>query len=351
MIAASTLKKSEVVFDESTHTYLRGSDALSGITSLIHSVLLLGVYPEANDFVKNVQIPRAGYYGTCVHKAIQTWDELGVEMSWFPEKEHPTAGTIPAQDVREDLLHYQRIKPRNAKTIVSEFTVDYGNFASQIDSVWNVETPEGDKIYLVDHKTNNLDYYPGGADGLKEYLSWQLSCYAFMFERQTGLKVSGLVGNWLRKGEGELWEIGRKPDDQVKCLLDTVALPNPNYDHADFDSQRFIYINEAMQVIAPKVEEVAATGNELAVPLEITQAISALLKAEAAAKSMKEQLRAMMEEHGITKWECPEFTATIGKESTSTSFDSAAFKKADPDTYKQFTKQTTRKGSFTLKLK
>lgn len=347
MITANDLKKSEVVFNEDTHTYLRGSDALSGITSLIHSVLLLGVYPEASDFVKNVQIPRAGYYGTCVHKAIQMWDEMGIEVTQFPGKEHPTAGMLPAQDVREDLLHYQKIRPRNAITIVSEFTVDYGMFASQIDAIWVIDG----KIYLVDHKTNNLDYYPGGAEALKEYLSWQLSCYAFMFERQTGLKVAGLIGNWLRKGVGELWMITRKPDGDVQKLLDTQVLPNPCYDPDDFDSKRFIYINEAMQVIAPKVEEVAATGNELAVPLEITQAISALLKAEAAAKSMKEQLRAMMEEHGITKWECPEFTATIGKESTSTSFDSAAFKKADPDTYKQFTKQTTRKGSFTLKLK
>lgn len=347
MISANDLKKSEVVFDEETHTYLRGSDALSGITSLIHSVLLLGVYPEASDFVKNVQIPRAGYYGTCVHKAIQMWDEMGIEVTQFPEKEHPTAGTLPAQDVSEDLLHYQFVKPRNAVTIASEFTVDYGSFASQIDAVWVID----DKIYLVDHKTNNLDYYPGGAEALKEYLSWQLSCYAFMFERQTGLQVTGLVGNWLRKGVGELWMITRKPGEDVHRLLDTQVLPNPCYDPSDFDSQRFIYINEAMQVIAPKVETVAATSSELAVPIEITQAIRALHKAEKAAKSMKEKLRELMEENGITKWECPEFTATIGKDSTTTTFDSAAFKKADPDTYKQFTKQTTRKGSFTLKLK
>ncbi|WP_434313718.1 PD-(D/E)XK nuclease family protein, partial [Enterococcus innesii] len=218
MISKADLKQSEVVFNELAHTYLRGDTELSGITGLIHAVLLLGVYPDASDYVKKVQIPKAGYYGTCVHKSIQTWDELGIEMTQFPEKEHPTAGILPAQDVSAELAYYRKVKPRKCKTIANEFTVDYGNFASQIDCVWG---DEDGNIYLVDHKTNNLDYYPGGAAGLKEYLSWQLSCYAVMFEQQTGLKVNGLFGNWLRKGAGELWRIERKPDEQVQKLLST----------------------------------------------------------------------------------------------------------------------------------
>lgn len=347
MISKADLKQSEVVFNELAHTYLRGDTELSGITGLIHSVLLLGVYPDASDYVKEVQIPKAGYYGTCVHKAIQTWDELGIEMTQFPaipfKPKHFKEDVKPAQDVSAELAYYRKVKPRTCKTIASEFTVDHGNFASQIDCVW--VTDDGD-IYLVDHKTNNLDFYPGGADGLKEYLSWQLSCYAVMFEKQTGLKVKGLFGNWLRKGAGELWRIERQPDEQVQKLLSTEI-------HKQ-DWGGFTYYNPEMQVTATKVEEVkpvATATDALAVPVDVVSAITALLRAEKAAKAMKEKLRQIMEAAGVSKWECPEFTATIGKPSETTTFDSTALKKADPETYNKFLKTTTRKGSFKITAK
>ena len=342
MITRADLKQSEVVFNEETHSYLRGYSELSGITGLIHAVLLLGVYPDASDYVKKVQIPKAGYYGTCVHKAIQAWDELGIELTQFPEKEHPTAGILPAQDVSAELAYYRNVKPRNVKTVASEFTVDYLNFASQIDCIW-CDNEGG--IYLVDHKTNNLDYYPGGADGLKEYLSWQLSCYAVMFEKQTGKKVKGLLGNWVRKGAGELWRIERKPDELVQKLLSTDIMPDGN--------GRFVYLNQEMQVYAEKVEEVKPTESDssLVVPSDVVTAIATLLKAEKAAKAMKEKLRELMEAAGVSKWECDQFTASIGKASESTTFDSKAFQADHPDLYKQYLKKTTRKGSFTQKLK
>lgn len=342
MITRADLKQSEVVFNEETHRYIRGDAELSGITGLIHAVLLLGVYPDASDYVKKVQIPKAGYYGTCVHKAIQAWDELGIELTQFPDKEHPTAGILPSQDVSAELAYYRKVKPRNVKTVASEFTVDYLNFASQIDCIW-CDNEGG--IYLVDHKTNNLDYYPGGADGLKEYLSWQLSCYAVMFEKQTGKKVKGLIGNWMRKGAGELWRIERKPDELVQKLLSTDIMPDGN--------GRFVYLNQEMQVYAEKVEEVKQTESDssLVVPSDVVTAIATLLKAEKAAKAMKEKLRELMEAAGVSKWECDQFTATIGKASESTTFDSKAFQADHPDLYKQYLKKTTRKGSFTQKLK
>lgn len=343
MIKFEDLKQSEVVFNEEAHTYLRGDEKLSGITSLIHSVLQLGVYPDANEYVRNVQIPKAGYYGSCIHKAIQMYEDIGIEMTKFPEKEHPTAGTLPAQDVSIELETYKRLKPKKLRVIASEFTVSLGMFATQIDSVL---ADEDDNIYLDDHKSNNLDYYPGGKDGLKEYLSWQLSANAVMFENQTGLKVKSLYADWIRKGDGELWKIERVPDEKVLQLLSTEILPKPH--------GGFIYINEAMQVSTPHVEEVKpveAKSEALVVPPEITTAIANLVKAEAAAKLMKEKLRELMEANGVTKWECDVFTASIGKASTATSFDAKALEAADPETYKKYLKTTTRKGSFTIKAK
>lgn len=342
MIKLEDLKQSAVVFNEEAHTYRRGDEALSGITSLIHEVLQLGVYPDANEFVRNVQIPKAGYYGTCIHKAIQIYEDLGIEQTQFPEKSHPTAGMLPAQEVSQELATYLRLKPKKVRTIACEFTVSYGNFATQIDTVW---ADDDDGIYLDDHKSNNLDYYPGGAAGLKEYLSWQLSICAVMFEAQTGLKVKGLYADWLRKDAGKLWKIDRVPDEKVLQLLSTEILPKPE--------GGFIYINEAMQVApaTPTETKPAVADTSLVVPSEITTAIANLVKAEKAAKEMKEKLRALMEAKGITKWECDEFTASIGSANVATTFDSKAFEAADPETYKKYLKTTTRKGSFTIKAK
>ena len=164
-----------------------------------------------------------------------------------------------------------------------------------------------------------------------------------MFEAQTGYKVKGLVGFWLRKGDSDRWDIVRQPDEKVLQLLETEILPKPQ--------GGFVYINEAMQVSTPHVEEVKpaeAKSEALVVPSEITTAIANLVKAEKAAKVMKEKLRELMEANGVTKWECDDFIASIGKESTATTFDSTALKKADPETYNKYLKTTTRKGSFKI---
>lgn len=343
MIKFEDLKQSAVVFNEEAHTYRRGDEALSGITSLIHSVLQLGVYPDANEYVRNVQIPKAGYYGSCIHKAIQIYEDLGVTQTQFPEKPHPTAGMLPAQEVSQELATYLRLKPKKVRTIACEFTVSMGMFATQIDAIW---ADDDDNIYLDDHKSNNLDYYPGGAAGLKEYLSWQLSICAVMFEAQTGLKVKGLYADWLRKDAGKLWKIDRVPDEKVMKLLETEILPKPG--------GGFIYINESMQVEAARVEEikpVVSNSKDLAVPVEITTAIANLVRAEKAAKDMKEQLRALMEKHGITKWECDDFVASIGSPSVATTLDTAKFKAEHADLFNKYSKTTTRKGSFKITAK
>lgn len=339
-------KESNVVFDETTHTYTRDGQQLSGITSLIHSVLRLGVYPGASDYAKDVAIPQAGYYGSCVHDAIRTYNELGVDVTTYDASVAPNGTELPSQDVSADLECYKRLIPAGMRVMASEFTVSYGSFASKIDGTWCNDKAE---VYLVDYKTNNLDSYPGGEAGLREYLSWQLSCYAVMFELQTGLKVEGLYGMHLRHGDGQLWEIERKSDEQVLKLLDTMILPNPDYDPTDIDSLRFIYINDEMQVA--DTTEVVATAEDLDVQQTFLDAFVEIMQAEQKAKELKDSLRKLMEENGVTKFECDQFTASIGKASVQERFDSKAFKEAEPELYQQYVKKSQAKGKFTVKLK
>ena len=157
----------------------------------------------------------------------------------------------------------------------------------------------------------------------------------------TGIALA-LARMWIRKGDSELWKINRREDEEVLKLLETEIVPRPD--------GGFFYINEAMQVApaTPTETKPAVADTSLVVPSEITTAIANLVRAEKAAKDMKEQLRALMEKHGITKWECDDFVASIGSPSVNTTLDTAKFKAEHADLFKKYAKTTTRKGSFKI---
>lgn len=340
------LAQSPVVFSENPHGYRLGDKRMSGITSLIHQVLQLGIYPEASEFVKNVAIPRAGEYGTAVHHAIEAYDNLGIKVTAHPKSERFRQG--PGDDfwnVENELetyiSHRQGFEP-----VANEYTVsDEVRYASNIDNVWLKVDTQG--IWLIDTKTNNLNYYPGGEAALQEYLSWQLSVYAYLFERQNPeIKVEGLACNWLRHADGAFWIIERKPDNLVELLLSVPWIHTDNgfiYDGAEVSK---ILLGETALVPAPKVQ---------LIPQELVQMIYQITRQADETKKvldeMKSRLRQAMESNSVKSWDSGMFKATIASDSTAETFDAARFKNEHPDLYKQYLKQTARKGSFTIKLR
>lgn len=340
------LTQSPVVFSENPHGYRLGDKRMSGITSLIHQVLDLGNYPEASEFVKNVAIPRAGEYGTAVHHAIEEYDKLGIKVTAHPKSERFQQGSGDEfWNVEQELENY--IKHREGfEPVANEYTIsDEVRYASNIDNVWLKTETQG--IWLIDTKTNNLAYYPGGEAALQEYLSWQLSVYAYLFERQNpGLKVEGLACNWLRHADGKFWIIDRKPDAHVELLLSVPWIITDNGFIYDGHEVAKILQGETALVPAPKVQ---------LIPQELVQMIFQITKQAEESKKvldeMKARLREAMETHEVKSWDSGMFKATIATDSVSETFDTTRFKKEHPDLYKQYLKQTTRKGGFTIKLR
>jgi hypothetical protein len=182
------LVKSAVVFDELAHTYMYMGANLSGITSLLHRTLFADKYNGISPEV----LAKAAEYGHNIHEQIEIVDSLGVES------DHPSV-----QD-------YCRMKKENNLVpLVNEYLVsDEKAYASSIDIVF-------DDFTLADIKTTSrLDM---------EYLSWQLSIYAYLFEMQNpGLKVPRLLAIWLPKpryGSSTLVEVPRKTKDAIKVLM------------------------------------------------------------------------------------------------------------------------------------
>ncbi|MCC8176746.1 MAG: hypothetical protein LIO91_10025 [Bacteroidales bacterium] len=343
------LAPSSVRFTENPHGYTTSDGKpLSGVTGLIHAALHLGEYPDATDYVRDFCIPRAAEYGTSVHHAIEEWDTMGMKVTSHPKSPRFIDATHPGPtwEVDRELETYIRHQ-RGYTPVANEYTVsDNIRYASNIDNVWLKNDTQG--VWLIDTKTNNLKYYPGGVPALKEYLSWQLSVYAVLFERQNPeLKVEGLACNWLRQDEGEFWVIDRKPDALVDILLSTIWLRDDLTGEFDYFPPENIAecfgSNLARRPAAQLVTQQIIDG--------IVSIKTELETAKTRYDELTATLRAAMERNDIKSWDAGVFRATIAADSTTTTLDTAAFKKAHPDLYKQFTKQSTRKGGFTIKLR
>lgn len=355
-------KKSPVVFDEESHSYMLGDKKLLGITGLIHSILGLGVYPEAEPYIQDFIIPRAGSRGTAIHHAIQTYDMLGVRQTeqivktrYGCRARNNINYVYEKWDVSAELDNY--IKHRKGfKPLFNELTVsDNRKWASQIDNGWLFEQTGG--IWLVDTKSNNIDLYPlcgyfmpdyfrSGEEALKEYLSWQLSIYAVLFESENpGMKVEGLACNWLRKNDEAFWIIDRKPDDLVKELLEADYIFTDN-------GPVFFHANPSVFGIGKNVP--AKPEEKVPVlPEKVISYIADLIKVknevEEKLSAAKEGLRKAMELHGIKSYDSGLFKATIAKDSVKSTFDTKRFRADHPDLYDQYVVQKEQKGSFTLK--
>lgn len=347
------LVQPSVEFNEELHRYSIGEKRLLGITGLIHTVLHLGEYADASDFVRNVAIPRAAEYGHAVHKAIELYDDVAVKATSYPN----SFGAEP-WDVSRELESYISHR-RGFKPLANEYSVTDGErWASNIDNVWLSESTGG--VWLVDTKTNNLNYYPldgygqtgyftDRTDALKEYLSWQLSVYAELFEAQNlGIKVEGLAANWLRRDDAAFWVIERKPSDCVMELLNTEwSIDDDGTVHYHHPNPSAIVPVLAMPP-APRADTSLVSD---AVVNLITENLRRAADAEENLKRLKEELRAAMEKHGIKSWKTDTFTATIAADAERATFDSKAFKAEHGDMYDKYVTRKTVKGAFTLKLK
>lgn len=356
------LHQSSVTFQEEGHTYHLGGRRLYGITGLIHSILGLGVYPDADAHTEDYIIPRAGSRGHAVHKAIEEYDTLGVysdtqvvKTIFGSSKRDNIAIEELTWNVKNELDAYiDHLNRYGFEPIANEYIVsDEKYFASQIDNVWRNKRTGG--IWLADTKTNNVKLYPlcgyydanfftDRVDALKEYLSWQLSIYAYLFERcNPGLNVEGLVCNWLRSDAHELWEIERKDDSLVEMLLDA--------DVTELDSDILYYNEHQEELLAmfQRPERKTLTILPDNIIDYVADTITRYEQAKAEMESVKKTIQQAMKEHNVVSFNFGAFKGSIAKDSITTKFDVERFKADYPELYKEFLITSTRKGGFTLK--
>lgn len=298
------LVKSPVVFIEDTHTYIYGDKILQGITGMISRQLFPDKYTNVPEFV----LKRAAERGSLVHSQCQFADVTGFEPESIEAKNYI--------DIRRNAGYYP---------VANEYTVsDLEYFASNIDCVWGKDGVD-DAVAIVDIKTTSkLD---------EEYLSWQLSVYADLFEQQNPhIKVSDLYGVWLRGDVGKLVPVKRKTTAEVTRLLECEITGKKYNDGAELVSQKSM-------IVAQRVVDMIIESKELAAYYKEQE------------KTMTTTLHKAMTEHGVKSWDTELMKATIVPASTSTTFDTTRFKADHPELYSQYLKETTKGESLRITIR
>lgn len=289
------MKKSKVNFEPESHTYTIDGLPLTGVTTILGSVLFGDKYKEVPDAIMR----KAAERGTFIHNACQMLHD-GIEIDNVPEVES-----------------WKQIMKSNQLLVAeTEFLVsDELRVATKLDYLL-------DDNSIVEQKTTYiLD---------EEYVSWQLSIAAYLFELQTGIKPPHLYVLWTRGFESKFAEIERKSNDQVKQVIDA-------------------YFNN---------EQLPELLNKHDIPRSVLEIENLIYENEVRIKELKEkqdEYKALLLEQMSTreakKWETPHLNITKKEATTRKSFDSARFKKENPEQFNLYQKESKVKESILITIR
>ena len=283
------LTKPSVVFDKGSHTYFLNGKQLSGITGLLERKL----FPTKYAGVDEETLHKAAEYGSNVHEQIAKDD--GAD-----------------EFVLDEVLSYRKIiTAHNLKPIAHEYLVtDSDKYASAIDLVFENENGTVD---LADIKTTyKLD---------KDYVSWQLSIYAYLFELcNPGLKVKNLYGLWLRDDKSSYEKVYRHDKDEVLRLL--------------ADDTEDCFLPDAPKMPADIVE----MASQLEEYFTILKWYEKKYKEQE--KEFKSRLTKLMGEAGIYNISIGGLKISYVKGYTKSSLDSTRLKKEMPEIIDKYSKIT-----------
>ena len=293
-----------VIFDPEAHAYHTPEGVqLQGITGMLRRQLFPDEYRDVPQHI----LDRAAERGHAVHQLCELVDDLGITSE------------------EADAQAYIRLKSeKGLRYRASEYLVsDNTRFASAIDKVYE----DGESSFiLADIKTTyRLN---------EEYVRWQLSIYAYLFELQNpGAKASGLLALWIRDGHASAYALERIPSDIIISLLEAEA--------------------EGRQFANP-----LATPETVNLPDKYRQMEQSIIEIDRQARYWAEQKKALMDGimremvlAGAYQWEGDSIKLTRKKDGIRKAFDAKKLAEDHPDIYAEYLKESPQAGSITLKIK
>lgn len=297
----SNLKFSKVAFDELKHEYWLGDQQLKGITGIIHQYICKDKY----NGVSKATLDAAADKGKTIHK------EIELMLCGFP-----------ILDKAPEIDNFIKLQLQNSIVFIeSEYLVsDEQHFATKIDIVDSQHN-------LYDIKTTyELD---------KEYLAWQLSIDAYLFELQNGFAAGKLYGLWLREDKCKLVEVQRIDNAIIKSLLDAAAK------------------GEEWQKPTNTLALTEEQQQQLATLAQIEDAIIELDRQKDELADKKKQLcdffKELMDANAVNKIETDRLRITRIADSEKTTVDTDKLKAEG--IYSQYTKKVATKGYVKIAIK
>lgn len=293
-----TLNKSQVVFSELDHTYTLDGKSLSGVTSILNRQLFADKYSGISDEVLN----KAAEYGKGIHESIELYDSLGI-----------------GEDEDAVKAYIKLCQKEGLTRLDNEYLISDNDYvASSIDVVF-------DDCSLADIKTtSHLD---------EEYVSWQLSIYAYLFEKQNpDLQANRLLAIWIPKaryGKPKVVEVSRKPVSEVIRLIE-----------ADKAGQQYV----------PSV----ASSTEITIANDVVQEVIRIERELKELKDKQTELREgllkQMQDHNIKSFKTDGLSLTRKLATTKTSLDSKMLQEKYPEIYNECLKTSEVKESLLIKI-
>lgn len=309
MIQHTDLATSPVWFDEATHTYTSSDGrTLPGVTSILKAVL----FPDKYAGIPESVLKKAAERGTAIHNECQAINLFGQAML----SDH----TSPEARAYTDLIHDLGIT-----MVANEYLVsDDKRVASMIDCI----DAKGN-IYDI-KTTRTLD---------KESVSWQLSFYDWLFDRQNPFlerPENNLYAIWLRGDKAEIVPVERKPTAEILKVLDA------------FERGEVLSLEPTLKLADSEARALIELSNQEQAIIELKQAIEAYEEAKKANLALLQQA---MQKQGLKKLETDKVLVTLVADSTSRTLDSKALRADHPELAEKYTKETTRKGYVKITLR
>ena len=293
-----TLNQSPVIFNELDHTYTLDGKSLTGVTSILNRQLFADKYSGISDEVLN----KAAEYGKGIHESIELYDSLGI-----------------GEDEDAVKAYIKLCQKEGLTRLDNEYLISDNDYvASSIDVVF-------DDCSLADIKTtSHLD---------EEYVSWQLSIYAYLFELQNpDLQANRLLAIWIPKaryGKPKVVEVSRKPVSEVIRLIE-----------ADKAGQQYV----------PSV----ASSTEITIANDVVQEVIRIERELKELKDKQTELREgllkQMQDHNIKSFKTDGLSLTRKLATTKTSLDSKMLQEKYPEIYNECLKTSEVKESLLIKI-
>lgn len=310
IITLPKLNQSDVIYIEETHEYFTPDfKKLHGITGFINDQL----FPGKLDGIPESVLSLATERGKRVHEECENIDNEGIEAESKQGK------------------NYLRLKSDFGLThIASEYIVTDNEFiASPIDKVYLGRY--SNSVILGDIKTTyKLDML---------YLSWQLSIYAYFFQKQNpNLIVDHLLAIWLRGDDNDtIVPVERIPDKEIEIFLQCCKEGLKYVDNCSAD----FYVAK-LNDLPEKVNNVEESVYQL---IEIQKTLDEQMN------KFKSQLLELMKEAKADNIKGDLITITRKKAYSRESLDTKALKEKYPDIYVEFIKYSDVKESIQIKAK